>query len=145
VKYTLLIVSKRTSIPPQRAPRLNAFLGIRDAVRTPELWDITQSHECSTPKQLATFLRNNNLFFRGLPYGDSLKVEIHEHNGKFSRVDWKRPPMIIKSIIPEGSRAYRPCVHFPSGKIQDLTKFLASWKLTASRTNRIVQYAYVTD
>lgn len=145
MKYTLLIVSKRTAVPPKRAPRLEPFLGIRDSLRTPVLWDIVQSGDCSTPKQMSTFLRNNNLFFRGLPYGDSLRVEMHEHRGKFNKVKWSQTPLIIKSIIPKGSRAYRPCIHFPDGTVQDLTKFLNVWKLKMPKTNHSVQQAYVTD
>lgn len=146
MKYTLLVVSKRKSIAPNRAPRLEPFLGIRDSLRTPELWDIVQSKECSTPKQVGEFLRNNNLFFRGLPYGDTLKVEVHEHQGRFDKVDWKIPPMVIKSIIPAGSRTYRPSVHFTNGKIQDLTKFLNDWKMKLPTAKKQTHTAvYVTD
>lgn len=113
--YTLLIVSKRYQ--SFRNERRNA----------PALWDIVQSKECNTPSAMSKFLRNNNLFFRGSPYGDTLKVEVHE--GAYNQVNWSRQPMIIKSIIPKGSRTYRPCIHFMNGNIQDLSKFLNHWKM----------------
>ena len=115
--YTLLIVSKRH--PPFK----------NNLRRSIELWDIVQSKECNTPSAVSKFLRNNNLFFRGLPYGDTLKVEVHK--GTYSEVDWSQKPMVIKSIIPSGSRAYRPCIHFTDGKVQELTTFLHEWKASA--------------
>jgi len=115
--YTLLIVSKRC--PPFKNNRRQSI----------PLWDIIQTKECNTPSAMSKFLRNNNLFFRGLPYGDSLKVEVHK--GAYGKVDWSHRPMVIKSIIPQGSRAYRPCVHFADGTVQDLTTFLHEWKASA--------------
>ncbi len=111
--YTLLIVSKRHQ----------SFRAQRNSV---VLWDIVQSKECNTPSVMSKFLRNNNLFFRGLPYGDTLKVEVH--TGAYDQVNWSHQPLIIKSIIPSGGRTYKPCVHFPDGEVQEITAFLHEWK-----------------
>lgn len=81
------------------------------------------------PKKLANYLREQGLFYRGLPYSDQTKVELHEG------IDVLGKPMLIRSTIPQGKRTYRPCVHFPNGKVQELTDFLKHWKIQNENSN----------
>ncbi len=135
--YTLVLASKwlgeKPAIKFARAPniisnkkdsQILSLLGYHPNLHHQiELWSLIERRRFKSPKGFANYLRGQGLFFRGLPYGDLLRVELHEG------IAVSPTPMLIKSVIPKGRRTYRPCVHFPNGNVQELHDFIAHWKL----------------